>query len=155
MPSDTLTYHDKIRKNINRALKEVDLIIKSLEKEEEYFHFVEEIPPSTLAIFGDEGQRIYKSLYIDNRIAGNAPSESHRTVSRLVIRSEKVDTREVIRKAIDQLKGIVEISENPLDKEKAKDPEEPIETAPEETEEVIPIEDKDVADKIEQFQRSK
>lgn len=74
---------------VDKALNDLDKLIKGMEKEKVYKSFVSEIPGSILDIFCSDGQRKFKQIYIDNRIAGVNKDESLELTKSLVTRAYK------------------------------------------------------------------
>ena len=88
-----------LSKGVRKSLRELQSVIKNLEREEVYKSTINEIPNTILGLFNPQGQAKYKQIYLDNRLAGKSVDESLDVSSRLVTRTYK-DNRLTVLKGI-------------------------------------------------------
>jgi len=129
-----------MKSKVNKALNELDKLIKGMEKEKVYKSVLVEIPKHCLGVFPVEGQRKFKSIYLDNRLAGVSKSESLELTTNLVTRAY-VDNKGALLQGI--LKTLTDIK-NRIAKEQYLGDETQIEEFPPKGE--IPIIEDDYED---------
>jgi len=133
--------------NIEKSLNDLQKVIKGIEREKFYRGFIKEIPKGTLNLFSSKGQRVFKTVYLDNRIAGVNKSQSMEITTSMIVRSfkdNKLTLLKGIQKALSRInerikrteflgdeKSIEDFSDENEDIEKA---EEEIKEAPEKEE---------------------
>jgi len=126
---DSVVFKNKITK----ALDELDKLIKGIENQKVYKSVLNEIPGYSLGVFCEEGQKKFRSIYLDNRLAGVSKSDALELTTNLVVRSYN-QNKEPILAGI--LKTLVRIK-NRLEKQQFLGDETQIEEFPPEGE--IPV----------------
>ena len=96
-----------MNKKIKKALKDLQGIIKNMEREEIHKTVINEIPFSTLGMFNSGAQSQFKKIYLDNRLAGKSVEKSLDLTSRLVTRTFKDNQMSILKSIEIELKKIL------------------------------------------------
>lgn len=89
-------YNKKAINKINKAVADLDLKIKSLEKKKKEEKVLSEIHKGTLKMFNSKGQNVFKNIYLSMRKAGKSANVSNEVTLKLVSRSFK-ERRQILK----------------------------------------------------------
>lgn len=113
----------KIKKKIKKIEKAINSLVRTLEIQEIRKSFISEIPAETLKEFSDQGQLLYKSIYVKNRLANKSILDSLEISKSFTLREDKAKTiRLFVLKEIQ--KELNELVYNQVKKKEAKTSEE-------------------------------
>ena len=99
---------ENLKKGISNALKNLQIVIKKMERQEIYKSVLNEIPSMTLNLFSYSGQMRFKDIYLEKRLAGSSIEDSLNVTSKLIVRSFK-DNKLIVLKSIQkELKRLLE-----------------------------------------------